>query len=1051
MNRISNSKNLIKKISIFFLFFSIFVFTNIKTTRATILKFGLLGDPSACKDTLASCNIDSVLMNKYINDSKYKFVNTVSNLDGKFNIEDYKITDINMTLDNFIKERLYHNYGYFTNDIRNKFDAFDKDFDTYGSNLSADDKKSLDLLFVTMGSNITTQDKRFEIAKNVTKTLGNSTTSAFKYEDLQVATLTYYYLKIYKVLEQYILINKLSLRISPEANTKLITLKDTLRENIYTNLYKTKSILKADGCTTDGTHLELCDLFVSGKFKTDADGTAPDIEFNVMNDVNSLKLDASKYPSNANDIKLDTGVINADPGTRNDYADRANTKCDKAIDISWWFSINPNKSTDGCSFGALLINYIIQGINKLVDIVVNLVGSLFDWIYDKGVINFKEWVDGSGAYIIYKTIILSLIVSVMTFFVFYLIIRRLIDDDGDKMNKILPKLILTALFVYFSFTITGWVIDQSNIITIYLYRSMTHQDPTKIQPISGVFKNILSLDNGGANSDKLADNFGISIGTWDAIPYTAGQLVVSIVAVFVLIEGAILLLSRTIILLLCMIFSPIMLLPEGLSDLTDKYRKIVTDNFTGNILLGPVFMFLVLLAVKIGNETTKWLTQSGPTFNSGNVATPPGFLSGVIASVLVIVVLQLAISAAKNLSGSIGEKIGGTIGKFAGKVGGVAAGSAKWAGGKAIGGFMNNTPAGAKINDWISKGSTKKGITGSLFRGAGNITTQYGLNGEKKAGTTYADRMAETHEKASERGKARIVGELQKRIDNNPEDKEAKAALEKINNKIEDKKNTDFDRKNKSTAREAAEKAEQEKNNNSGGQNSAGAAPVVNSGGGNANPPLQGAGAQNIPKDENKTTMKTGESSSTFGRNSLTRQEIATDQNLTDSFKKATSFSERRNLVRQVANKAQTELNAGTYKKREGLINMRQEYKDKFERAETRKEDIEKQNAEIEAEKEKNGGYIPDAKNLDAQQSLKDRLKEKFSTKERMENGKIVKETSPELLEQRKADLKTTQRNIERKREDAYQEKVLEEAQMNANVNAANNNAPSFEETSVNK
>lgn len=1022
-----------------------FIFGGIRNTNAEILKFGFGSDTTTCKDNLNNCRIESHLKKDFINNPNFRFANTSSNLNDDLSNTDYKVTDFNISLENFIKQRLYlGNNGYFGSTIDNNFSYFDNDFNTFANSLSTTDKKNIDLLTLTLGSNVETQDKRFEVALNVTKALGNSTTGSFSYENLQIATLTYYYLKIYKILDQYLIINNVNLPAN--AVKDLVNIKDNLRKNIYYKLYKTDSIGKASGCTTDGTDLDKCSLFTNGEFEVD--GSGDNLKLNVMSDVNSLKLDASKYSSDANKIKLDTSIVNADPNTRNDYTDRANAKCDIAVDISWWFSVNPNKSTDGCSFMAVLINYVIKGINSLVNIVVNLAGALFDWIYKIGVIGFKDWVTSSDAYRIYKTIIVSLIISVMPFVIFYWLGRRLLDDSGEKSDKVFLRLALTLLLISFMFTITGWIIDQSNIITIYLYRSMTHQDGA-VKSIGDVFKRILSLDSGGSNSNNIAGNYGISLGSWDAVPYTLGQLVVSIVGVFILFEGAILLLSRTIVLLLCMIFSPIMLIPDGLTEFTDKYKGMVINNFTGNLFLGPVFMFLVIVAVNIGQVTTKMI-GSGPSVDGGPANTG-GFLGGIISSVLVIVVLQLAISAAKNLSGSIGEKIGGTIGKFAGKVGGVAAGSAKWAGGKAIGGFMNNTPAGAKINDWISKGSTKKGITGSLFRGAGNITTQYGLNGEKKAGTTYADRMAETHEKASERGKARIVGELQKRIDNNPEDKEAKAALEKINNKIEDKKNTDFDRKNKSTAREAAEKAEQEKNNNSGGQNSAGAAPVVNSGGGNANPPLQGAGAQNIPKDENKTTMKTGESSSTFGRNSLTRQEIATDQNLTDSFKKATSFSERRNLVRQVANKAQTELNAGTYKKREGLINMRQEYKDKFERAETRKEDIEKQNAEIEAEKEKNGGYIPDAKNLDAQQSLKDRLKEKFSTKERMENGKIVKETSPELLEQRKADLKTTQRNIERKREDAYQEKVLEEAQMNANVNAANNNAPSFEETSVNK
>lgn len=710
MNSIFSHKNLTKKISIFFLVFFILLFSSIKISSAEILHFGFGADTTTCKDVLANCKINSSLKKDAVGNPNYKLVNTEKNLNADLTT-DYQVTDFNISLDDFIKTRLIRgDTGYFETKIDDNFDYFSNDFLSYENNLSDSDKKNLALLDSTINANVTTGETKLATAKNVTKNLANTTDSAFDYEYSRVGVLTYYYLKIYKVLDQYLIINKAVL--SADAQKQLTDLKDNLRKNIYTYLYKSDAIVRADGCTTDGTNLEKCDLFVSGKFKVEASGTAPDLEFNVTTEVNNLKLDASKYDANANIVKIDTSIVNADPNTRNNYTPK---ECDKAIDISWWFSIDPYKSTDGCSFVAISINYVIQGINGLVNIVVNLVGAIFDWIYDNGVINFKSLVDGSGAYTIYKTIILSLIVSVMMFFVFYLIIRRLIDDDGEKMNKILPGLILTALFVYFSFTITGWIIDQSNIITIYLYRSMTHQDGA-VQSIGEVFKRILNLDNSGVGTQNIADNFGISKGTWDAIPYTLGQLAVSIVGVFVLFEGAILILSRTIILLLCMIFSPLMLLPDGLTDFTDKYKKLVMDNFTGNVLLGPVFMFLVLIAVQIGQITTK-MVGTGPVIPGGGPANTAGFLGGIISSVLVIVVLQLAISVSKSLSGSMGEKLSGVISKYAG-------GAAFGGGAKVLRNTIGRGAAIAKDKGWMmgKEGSTRHKFMSTLYNGAAKST-----------------------------------------------------------------------------------------------------------------------------------------------------------------------------------------------------------------------------------------------------------------------------------------------------------------------------------------
>jgi hypothetical protein len=559
---------------------------------------------------------------------------------------------------------------------------------------------------------------------------------------------------------------------------------------------------------------------------------------NVYNAYSASKVIVEKWINNASTTIADAGI--SYNSTTNTISQTNKADCDSQGFWKTAFSVNAN-----CSIGAYLINIMIQGINSLVNIVVNLAGALFDWIYDTGVIHFSSWVDGSGAYTIYKTIILSLIVSVMTFFVFYLIIRRLIDDDGENMNKILPRLILTALFVYFSFTITGWIIDQSNIITIYLYRSMTHQTGT-VQTIGKVFKRILSLDDRDANSGStgIADNFGISLGSWNAIPFTVGQLVVSIVGVFVLFEGAILILSRTIILLLCMIFSPIMLIPEGLTEFTDKYRKLVTENFTGNVMLGPVFMFLVMLAVQIGKETTKWMSNNSPSFDSAGVAVPTNFLGGIISSVLVIVVLQLAISASKSMSGSMGEKISGVVGKYAGKVGGLAFNTGKFVGGRALGGVMNNTKAGDKINDWITKGASKTGIRGSLLKGVQNYTTKYGLDGDTKR-QSDADNISKQYHGSHEKAKLLMKSGLEQRASSG--DKTAKIALEQINQSIEAKKNTEF-KQNKDTIERETYEAEQ-KNKNSGG-NSNGSAPVTENTK-PTTPPSQNSSAEAIPK-ENK-------------------------------------------------------------------------------------------------------------------------------------------------------------------------------------------------------
>ncbi len=1030
MKRIFSFKNLTKKTVIFFLVFSFLILSNTKISNAEISPFGYGTATTTCADDINKCGITPSLKSYALNNPNYKLENTDINLDGNFGRTSFKINDFNISLDNFIKERLYRGeeYGYFGNSTARKFNSFETAFLNFTQALSSEQRKPISLLLETLNGNLGTQETRLADAKFITKILAGNDHGHYDNKSLQITTLLYYYLKIYLTIDKYITINKSLIPV--DVLTKLVTLNEGLRSDIYSNLYKDDRISRSDGCTSDGTALDKCTIFSTGIFTVTGLASTQDMKFDAIYKVNQLKLDASKDAINANNIQLDPNITNADPNTRKAYGDK--DECDIAVDISWWFSLNPKKNTDGCSFTAVLINSVIQGLSGLVGIVVNLAGALFDWIYDKGVIHFKEWVDGSGAYVIYKTIILALIVSVMTFFVFYLIIRRLIDDDGDKMNKILPKLILTALFVYFSFTITGWIIDQSNIITIYLYRSITHHvEPA--QPISGSFKNMLSLDSEYLNKKNSSGNgqtinYGISLGSWNAVPFTLGQLAVNIVGVFVLFQGAILILSRTIILLLCMIFSPIMLLPEGLSELTDKYKKVVTDNFSGNILLGPVFMFLVLLAFQIGEATKSWIGGNVPTSNTGISEIPPSFLGGIISSVLVIVVLQLAISASKSLSGSMGEKLGGVIGKYAG-------GAAFGGGARVLRNTLGRGAAVAREKGWMmgKAGSGRHKFMTNLYNGVSKSTfdarntkaaefsgASIGQGSTKNHDDSFKAKLYKEnkyHDSLDAGGKQRNLARLKNSADLDGQriaDNLGKNWKPSINERLNN--DSDYNKK--------FDKAHNEKDE---GKRKTETEKVINE-----HFKENGKGAEHFSKEivkpENNKIKQDydkaiNEKDPEKRKESLTKVIADIDKKTEkESSTSLTQSLEQSRMVPQSADARQSE------KRHEGLESMRSRAQEKYGKPNVSEEESkkrmtlynEKKNEEIKAEKEKNGGYVPTAQDLNAQTSLKNRLKEKWTPEKQ--------DAFFEGVEKR-ADDKAVAKSIERN----------EKKQMDANVNYINN------------
>jgi hypothetical protein len=337
-------------------------------------------------------------------------------------------------------------------------------------------------------------------------------------------------------------------------------------------------------------------------------------------------------------------------------------------------------TSSNCSVTAYIVNSIISGIAQMFGIVLGWISALFNWIFDMSVLNFKDWVQNSHAVEIYKTIILAAIASLMLPLVFYLIIMMLIENDTKKIEKVLPKILFTALFIYFSFGIAGWLVDQSNIVTIYTYRAI-HGGNTS-QNLGDVIQCTLGIGTGCEFNKNIGSSAGIqnaakaSMGDWGTVAYTFGQLVINLVGLYVVFQAMMLIFLRSIILLLCLIFSPIMVLPDDLpgkfGDVLKKYKGMVMTNFINNLLLAPIFMFMMMIAIRIGNISGD-LIKTNSELDAATVDNP-GFLAGIIKTIVVVVVMQLAITVAKNLSGEVGGTISGAVSSF---TGGVASGATK--------------------------------------------------------------------------------------------------------------------------------------------------------------------------------------------------------------------------------------------------------------------------------------------------------------------------------------------------------------------------------------
>lgn len=314
-----------------------------------------------------------------------------------------------------------------------------------------------------------------------------------------------------------------------------------------------------------------------------------------------------------------------------------------------------------CSIVAWVINSFLNGLSKLIGLILDLMGNLLNWSFDFSIIKFKDWILMSGAYNVWRNIVLALATSIILPIILYLIIRMLIDNSSDQIKKVLPKVLFMALFVYFSFNVVGWLIDQSNVFSIYVYETMTGSG----QNLGISLRRLLELET----SEPLE----VTTGGWDTTPYHFIKVIVNIVGLFVILQAIILLFIRAVILLLCTIFSPLMLLPADVNKYMDKYREMVIKHFTTATISAPIFLFLVMVGITVSEAATgfirtdtelgNFVTNSDVTFGGSS-----NFIGITLSAIISIIIFQLAITVAKEMSEEIGGQVSGKVSGFMGNM-----------------------------------------------------------------------------------------------------------------------------------------------------------------------------------------------------------------------------------------------------------------------------------------------------------------------------------------------------------------------------------------------
>lgn len=277
-------------------------------------------------------------------------------------------------------------------------------------------------------------------------------------------------------------------------------------------------------------------------------------------------------------------------------------------------------------------------------------------------------------------------VANMFFVVILLVIAfgTILGIEQYQWNKLLVKLILSAIFINFSNLICGIFIDIAHVFTITFVNAVS-------ATAGGNFIQAFKL----SHLQKIVPGAGAEGNEKFDIRLLVGALAAmlfAIVAMCIIAAYAIVMLARMIVLWVLVILSPLAFILQVLPN-TQSYAKQWWDKFAKQVIVAPIMVFFL------------WLTFA--TAGSGNIATeiklniqerpgeamPATSLSesttwGNMASFFIPLALMMAGIGVVQQMGVVGGGVVQSAMGVAKKIAGYATGynAARWTGGKVVAG-----------------------------------------------------------------------------------------------------------------------------------------------------------------------------------------------------------------------------------------------------------------------------------------------------------------------------------------------------------------------------
>jgi hypothetical protein len=335
----------------------------------------------------------------------------------------------------------------------------------------------------------------------------------------------------------------------------------------------------------------------------------------------------------------------------------------------------PNNTGENDLVYAILA-LIAWGILKFLAFMMGIAGVLLNFAVNVFILDFGKYFAATSGVLLAWGILRDLANIILVFGFVYIGISSILGLATYTIEKTLPKLLIFAVLLNFSFFITATVIDATNAVSASLYSQAIPANSRCADVANSNIETILATgcaDTVGISGSVLQASGLQSIFAFDndvrsgideeltsleeLILYLLLSLFL-IVSTFVFASTAIMLLTRAVVLLLVLILSPIGFIAMAIPFLKkqgESWWKALIDN----VLFAPVVLLLILASIKVAqgisgnNSSIIQAILDGINSTNGGITTS----IGMIAVFLVVTgLMYAAIVVAKQFS-SFGSDI----------------------------------------------------------------------------------------------------------------------------------------------------------------------------------------------------------------------------------------------------------------------------------------------------------------------------------------------------------------------------------------------------------